>query len=111
MSEKQSARSPQKQTETGEKFRRRRLIGDTETASQAIIAAVATANDAEVETLPPLGEQLDTEALNRLIDSEDRSPSAGLVFTRSEDIPTEVEVSFEYADYEVTVSDNYVLIE
>lgn len=111
MSEKQSGGSSQKYAGTQAEYRRRRLIGDAETASEAIIAAVATANNVEVDALPPLGNQLDTEALDRLVSSETQSPAAGLVFTRTEEIPTEIEVSFEYADYEVTISDNYVLLE
>lgn len=111
MPEKQSRRSSQKYAETRVDHRRRRLIGNDETVSEAIVAAVATATDSEVESLPPLGDKLDVEALDRLVNSESRSPAAGLVFTRTEDIPVEVEVSFEYADYDVTVSNNYVLLE
>jgi hypothetical protein len=111
MSEKQSGHSLQKYAGTQTEHRRRRLIGDAETASEAIIAAVATANGVEIEELPPLGDQLDTEALDRLVSSETRSPAAGFVFTRTEDISTEIEVSFEYAGYDVTISDNYVLLE
>lgn len=111
MSEKQSSRSSQTQPESRGEIRRRRLIGDSETASEAVVAAVANAENTEVESLPPLGDQLDTEALNRLVGAETQSPAAGLVFTRSEDLVSDVEVTFEYADYDVTISDSYVILE
>ncbi|WP_276301612.1 HalOD1 output domain-containing protein [Halorussus lipolyticus] len=111
MSENQQKRSPPERATPRDGPRRRRLIGEAETASEAVVAAVATAEDAEKDALPPLGDRFDTESLDRLVDAETRSPSAGLVFTRTEDIPTEIEVTFEYADYDVTVSDNYVVLE
>jgi len=37
--------------------------------------------------------------------------AAGLVFTRSEERVSDVEVTFEYADHDVTISDSYVLLE
>ena len=111
MSENQQKRRPQGAAGPRDRPRRRRLIDEAETASEAVVSAVATATDADPEALPPLGDHLDTEALNQLVDAETRSPAAGLVFTRTEEIPADVEVSFEYADYDVTVSDNYVLLE
>ncbi|WP_210424201.1 HalOD1 output domain-containing protein [Halorussus ruber] len=111
MSENQQKRRSQGAAGPRDRPRRRRLIDEAETASEAVVAAVATATDAEKDALPPLGDHLDTDALDRLVEAETQSPAAGLVFTRTEDIPTDVEVSFEYADYDVTVSDNYVLLE
>jgi hypothetical protein len=78
MSEKQSSSSFQKQPEARAEMRRRLLIGDAETATEAVVAAVANADNAEVESLPPLGDKLDTEALNRLVGSETQSPAASL---------------------------------
>ncbi|MFC7079876.1 HalOD1 output domain-containing protein [Halorussus caseinilyticus] len=96
---------------TGEMPPRRRPIAGDENASEAVVAAVANATDTDRRSLPPLSDYVDADSLNRLVGVAERSPSAGLVFTRAEDIPTEVEVSFEYAGHEVTVSERYVVVE
>lgn len=91
--------------------RRRRPILRDETASEAVVAAVANAEDVEAGALPPLDARLDVDYLDRLLDERTEPAAVGLVFTRAEDIESDVEVSFRYAGYDVTVSENHVLLE
>ncbi|UPW00506.1 hypothetical protein M0R88_00020 [Halorussus gelatinilyticus] len=90
---------------------RRRLIENDESASEAVLAAVANAEATEVNALPPLGDELDVEGLDALVDAETTPSAGGLVFTRTEELNADIEVSFRYAGYDVTVSENYVLLE
>lgn len=90
--------------------RRRPILGD-ETASEAVVAAVANAEGVDPFALPPLDDCLDADHLNHLLDGNAEPTSVGLVFTRSEDIQNDVEVSFRYAGYDVTVSESHVLLE
>ncbi|WP_135852686.1 HalOD1 output domain-containing protein [Halorussus salinus] len=96
---------------TSEEYRRRRLIEDDETASEAVVAAVANAEDAERDALPPLGDRFDVESLDALVDAGTAPSAGGFVFTRTEELTAEIEVSFRYAGYDVTVSEHYVLVE
>lgn len=91
--------------------RRRRPILSDETATEAVVAAVANAEDADPAALPPLEARIDTDDLDRLLDESTEPTAVGLVFTRSEDIQNDVEISFRYAGYDVTVSENHVLLE
>lgn len=91
--------------------RRRRLIDEDERVSDAVLEGAAKATGEDLDSLPPLADQIDIEALDRLFASRTVSPAAGLVFTRDDDIPTEVEVRFEYVGYEVTVTDHYVVFD
>jgi hypothetical protein len=91
--------------------RRRRPILSDETASEAIVAAVANAEEADPTALPPLDDRVDADYLNKLLDESSEPTAVGLVFTRSEEIDSDVEVSFQYAGYDVTVSENHVLLE
>ena len=96
---------------TRDRPRRRRVVGAHERASEAVVAAVATADDVDPSELPPLGDHLDVDCLDGLLASESSSTAAGLVFTRTEDLLAEPEVSFTYAGYDVTVTEDYVVLE
>lgn len=96
---------------TAEEFRRRRLIENDESASEAVLAAVANAEATEQDTLPPLGDRFDVEGLDALVDAGTAPSTGGLVFTRTEELTPEIEVSFRYAGYDVTVSEHHVLLE
>lgn len=91
--------------------RRRHVIQRDERATEAVVEAVATAEGVERETLPALGAHLDPDALDDLFATRTPSPAAGLVFTRTTEIPSDLEVQFRYAGYVVTVTENYVLLE
>ncbi len=91
--------------------RRRHLTDADESASEAVVAAVANAEDADADALAPLEDCLDTESLDSLVDTKTTPPAGGLIFTRTEELATEIEVSFRYAGYDVTVSESYVLLE
>lgn len=91
--------------------RRRRWISDDETVSEAVVEAVATADAVGPNSLPPLGNRLDTDALDDLFASRESTTSSGLIFARTADMETEFEVRFRYAKHDVTVTDNYVVLE
>lgn len=91
--------------------RRRRVVGEDERASEAVVAAVATATDEDPSDLPPLGDRVDVDCLDGLLASGTQSTAAGLVFTRTDDLSAEPEVSFTYAGYDVTVTQDYVVLE
>lgn len=93
------------------RFRRRRVIGRDERASEAVVKAVATASNVAPTDLPPLAERIDPGWLNESVADRDPSPAAGLIFTRDADIPTEFETRFRYAGYDVTVTESYVALE
>lgn len=112
MTEQLSAIAPKK-TASGPTFDgpRRRVIVDDETASEAVISAVENAKNVEPTSLPPLENTVDTDGLDDLVGQGTESPAAGLVFTRSADITTELEVSFQYAGFDVTVTESFVVLE
>lgn len=89
----------------------RRPLDEDELVSEAVVEAVATATGRDAESLPPLIDHVDPEALDDLFACRTASPAAGLVFTLADDIPTDLEVRFEYGGYDVTVSDSCVLLE
>lgn len=90
--------------------RRRPILGD-ETPSHAVVSAVANAEDEDVTALPPLDDSIDAHHLDRLLAEDTEPTGVGLVFTRSVEMDNDVEVSFQYAGYDVTVSENHVLLE
>lgn len=92
-------------------FRRRRAVDRDERATEAVVDAVATAEGVDADALPPLAARVDPEALNSLFAAKTPSPAAGLVFTRSAEIESDVELRFRYAGYAVTVTENYVLLD
>ena len=94
-----------------DRTRRRRWNSDDETVSEAVVAAVATADVTEPDSLPPLGDRLDTDSLDGLFASRESTTSSGLIFARTADMDTESEVRFRCAKYDVTVTDNYVVLE
>ncbi len=96
---------------TAEGHRRRRLIEEDETASEAVVAAVANAEGTGQDVLPPLGDRFDVESLDALVDAGTTPSAGGFVFTRTEELTAEIEVSFRYAGHDVTVSEHYVLVE
>lgn len=112
-----SEESPQSAFETPraaspvEDRRRRHLIDADSSASEAVVAAVANAEDADADALPPLGDRFDVASLDSLVNTKTTPPAGGLVFTRTEELAAEIEVSFRYAGYDVTVSESYVLLE
>ncbi|WP_425494366.1 HalOD1 output domain-containing protein [Natronoglomus mannanivorans] len=58
----------------------------------AVVSAVAETNGTDPLELPPLGDAIDTDALNELFTGRSES--------------TVAEVTFQYADYDVTVRGN-----
>lgn len=91
--------------------RKRRPVEGDERASCAVVEAVARATGEDVDSLPPLHGRVDADALDRLFGAQDGTDDVGLIFTRVDDIPADVEVRFEYADFDVTVTENYVVLE
>lgn len=91
--------------------RKRRAMDRDESATAAVVEAVATAEGVEPDALPPLAARVDPDALNSLFATRTPSPAAGLVFMRTADIPSDVELGFRYAGYDVTVTENYVALE
>lgn len=91
--------------------RKRHAIDRDERATEAVVGAVATAKGVDPESLPPLAAHVDPDALNGLFAAKTPSPAAGLVFTRTADIPSDLELRFRYAGYDVTVTENYVVLD
>lgn len=92
-------------------LRRRRAIEQNEDVTEAVVNAVATAEGVDPDSVPPLEPEVDPDALNRLFAAKTPSPAAGLVFTRTSEIPSDIELSFQYAGYDVTVTENYVTLD
>ena len=92
-------------------MRRRRVIGRDEDVTEAIIDAVATAEGVDPDSVPPLEPEVDPDALNSLFAAKTPSPAAGLVFTRRSEIPSDIELRFQYAGYDVAVTEDYVALD
>lgn len=90
---------------------RRRPVERNESPREAIVDAVATAESTERDSLPPLEDSVETDCLDELAEVTSGAVAGGLVFTRTEEIATEIELSFQYEGYDVTATENYVVLE
>lgn len=90
---------------------RRRPVERDESPREAIIDAVATAENIDKESLPPLEETVEADCLDELAEVTSGTIAGGLVFTRTEEIATEIELSFQFVGYDVTATENYVVLE
>lgn len=98
-------------SDTGERQSRRRPILADENPAEAVVDAVANAENADPVALPPLDDRLDPDGLNRLLHTDRNSADAGLVFTRTEELRNDLEVTFRYAGYDVRVSKTHVVLD
>ncbi|MFC6905923.1 HalOD1 output domain-containing protein [Halalkalicoccus tibetensis] len=88
--------SPERTRQPREDVALRQPVGDDRTICESIFTTVATAEDRPVTELDPLGETVDSDALNALFPSGLRDSSR--------------ELAFHYAGYTVVVTDEAVTL-